>query len=142
MEGEFIGLNIDEGLKFLTEGVLNVFYQTNSFQSGVMIRCVWLPRLREWSLKKQNKSIDFMLSMAKVLLIIKFFVTLPQGAVIKDVKSNYFSRLGEYLNNPAITPKKYWWILRVLVKLRHNNTLLTYSFVKESTFFCKAMFLN
>ena len=32
-------------------------------------------------------------------------------SAIKETKSNYFSRLGEFLNDPAITPKKYWSIV-------------------------------
>ena len=64
-------------------------------------------------------------------------------SAIKEAKSNYFSRLGESLNDPAITPKKYWSILhRFLHKrkipkippIRHNNTFLTDTLVKANTF--------
>ena len=64
-------------------------------------------------------------------------------SAIKDAKSNYFSRLGESLNDPAITPKKYWSILhsflhkRKILKIppmRHNNTFLTDTMVKVNTF--------
>ena len=61
--------------------------QTKSSQSGVKIHCGWLLRLREWSLKKQ-KSIGVMLSMAEVLLTIKLFVTLPQGAKVQLKRPN------------------------------------------------------
>ena len=71
-------------------------YKTKSSQSRVTIRRGWLLRLIEWSLKKQ-KSIAVMLSRCK--------------SAIKEVKFNYFFRLGESLNDSAITPKKYWWIL-------------------------------
>ena len=62
---------------------------------------------------------------------------------IKETKSNYFSSLGECLNDPAITPKKYQSVLhRFLHKLkipkipliRHNNTFLTDTSVKANTF--------
>ena len=101
-----------------------------------------IPEIREWSLKKQ-KSIGVMLSMVKVLLTIKFFVTLPQGAKVPlEAKSNYFSLLKESLNGPAITPKKYWLILhnflhkRKIPKIpavRYNNTFLTDTIVKTNT---------
>ena len=64
-------------------------------------------------------------------------------SAIKEAKSNYFSRLGESINDPGITPEKYWSILhRFLHKrkihkiplIRHNNTFLTDTFVKENTF--------
>ena len=38
-------------------------------------------------------------------------ITSRYKSPIKEAKSNYFSRLGESLNDPAITPKKYWLIL-------------------------------
>ena len=62
---------------------------------------------------------------------------------IKEAKSNYFSRLGESLNDPVITPKKYWSILhgflhkRKIPKIppiRHNNTFLIDTLVKANTF--------
>ena len=84
-----------------------------------------------------------MLSKAEVLLTIK----LPQGArcksAIKEAKSNYFSRLGEFLNDPAITPKKYWSILHRFMhkreipkipSIRHTNTFLTDTLVKANAF--------
>ena len=133
------------GIKFLTECVLNVFY---SFVPNKVITIrskdtLWMiPEIREWSLKKQ-KSISVMLSMVKVLLTIKFFVTLPQGAKVPlEAKSNYFSLLRESLNGPAITPKKYWLILhnflykRKIPKIpavRYNNTFLTDTIVKTNT---------
>ena len=75
-------------------------------------------------------------------------------SVIKVAKSNYFSRLGESLNDPAITLKKYCSILHTFLPKRnipkippicHNNTFLTDTLVKANTFnsfFGKAMFLN
>ena len=74
-------------------------------------------------------------------------IKLPQGArcksAIKGAKSNYFPRLGESLNDPAITLKKYWSILhrflhkRKILKIppiRRNNTFLTDTLVKANTF--------
>ena len=64
-------------------------------------------------------------------------------SAIKEAKSNYFSRLGETLNDPAITPKKYWSILQSFLHkrkipriplIRHNNTFLTDTMVKANTF--------
>ena len=64
-------------------------------------------------------------------------------SVIKETKSNYFFCLGKSLNNPAITPKKYWSILHsFLLKrkipkippIRHKNTFLTDTLVKVNTF--------
>ena len=75
-------------------------------------------------------------------------------SAIKETKSNYFSRLGESLNDPAITPKKYWLILysflhrRKMPKIptiRHDNTFLTNTLVKANTFnsfFAKQCSLN
>ena len=69
-------------------------------------------------------------------------ITSKCKSAIKEAKSNYFSRLGESLNDPAITPKKYWSVLqRLLHKLkipkippiRHNNAFLTDTLVKENT---------
>ena len=62
---------------------------------------------------------------------------------IKEVKSNYFSYLGEYLNDPAITLKKYCSTLYIFVHKRkitkippicHNNAFLTDTLVKVNTF--------
>ena len=64
-------------------------------------------------------------------------------SAIKEVKSNYFSCLEEYPNDPAITSKKHWLILHRLLHnrkipkippIRHNNTFLTDSLVKANTF--------
>ena len=64
-------------------------------------------------------------------------------SAIKEAKSNYFSRLGESLNDPAITPKKYWSILHSFLykrkipkipPMRHNNTFLTDTMVKANTY--------
>ena len=62
---------------------------------------------------------------------------------IKAAKSNYFSGLGESLNDPAITLKRYWSVLhRFLHKckipkislIHHNNMFLTDTLVKANTF--------
>ena len=62
---------------------------------------------------------------------------------MKEVKSKYFSRLGESLNDPEITPKKYWSILHSFLHKckmpkipprRHNNTFLNDTLVKANTF--------
>ena len=64
-------------------------------------------------------------------------------SAIKEAKSNYFSRLGESLNDPAITPKKYWSILHSFLykrkipkipPIRHNSMFLTDTMVKANTF--------
>ena len=64
-------------------------------------------------------------------------------SAIKEAKSNYLSRLGKSLNDPAITPKTYWSILNSFVHkrkipkippIRHNNTFLTDTLVKANTF--------
>ena len=63
-------------------------------------------------------------------------------SAIKEAKSNYFSRLGKSLNDPAITLKKYWSILHSFLHKRkipkiptigHNNTFLTDTMVKANT---------
>ena len=64
-------------------------------------------------------------------------------SAIKGDKSNYFSHLGESLNDPSITPKQYWSILRSFLHMRkipkippirYNNTFLTDTLVKANTF--------
>ena len=70
-------------------------------------------------------------------------ITSRYKSPIKEAKSNYFSRLGESLNDPAITPKKYWLILHSFLHkpkipksppIHHNNTFLTDTMVKANTF--------
>ena len=70
-------------------------------------------------------------------------------SAVKEAKSNYFSSSGESLNNPVITPKKYWSILHSFLHkrkipkispIRHNNMFLTDTLVKANTlnsFFAK-----
>ena len=70
-------------------------------------------------------------------------VTSRCKSAINEAKSNYFSNLGECLNDPAITPKKYWLILHSFLHkrkipkippIRLNNTFLTDTLVKANTF--------
>ena len=70
-------------------------------------------------------------------------ITLRCKSAIKEAKSNYFCCLGESLNDPAVTPKKYWSILHSFLQMRkiskippirHNNTFLTDTLVKANTF--------
>ena len=64
-------------------------------------------------------------------------------SAIKEVKSNYSSRLGECLNDSGINPKRYWLILHSFLHkrkiskippIRDNNMFLTDSLVKANTF--------
>ena len=73
-----------------------------------------------------------MLSVAEVL------VTIKCKSDIKEDKTNYFSRLEKFLNDLAITPKKYsflhkYKILKIPL-IRHNNTFLNNILVKANTF--------
>ena len=70
-------------------------------------------------------------------------VTSRCKSVIKETKSNYFSRFGESLNDPAITPKRYWLILHSfphkhkipkIAPIRHSSTFLTDTLVKANSF--------
>ena len=80
-------------------------------------------------------------------------ITSRYKGAIREAKCNYFNWLRESLNDPAITPKKYWSILHGFLRkrkipkippIRHSNTFLTDILVKANTFnfFYKAMFLN
>ena len=63
-------------------------------------------------------------------------------SAIKETKSNYFSGLGESLNDPAITPEKYVDVKQFSIEgkntknssQRHNNTFVTDTIVKANTF--------
>ena len=111
--------------------------QTKSSQSIVRIRCEWLLEKE----KIYRRYVKHGRSIADYQILRD--ITLKCKSAIKEAKSNYFSRLGESLNDPAITPKKYWSILhRFLHKrkipkippIRHNNTFLTDTLVKANTF--------
>ena len=136
------GLNIDERVKFLTECVLNVFYNFTS-NKVITIRSkdtLWMtPEIKRMIPEKAKIYRRYVKHSRKIFRDI----TSRCKSAIKEAKSNYFSRLGESLNDPAITPKKYWSILhRFLHKrkipkippIRHNNTFLTDTLVKANTF--------
>ena len=70
-------------------------------------------------------------------------ITSSCKSTINEAKSNYFSRVGESLTDPAITPKKYWSNLHSFLHkrkipkippIRHNNTFLTDTIVKANAF--------
>ena len=96
-----------------------------------------------------------MLDMAEVLLTSKFFMTLPQSTKVLLKRPNPItSHLGKFLNDPAITTKKYWSIFYSFLHkldipgsppIRYNNTNLTGTLVKVNTFnslFYKEIFLD
>ena len=130
----FNGLNIDERVKFLTECVLNVFY---NFVPNKVITIRSKDTL--WMTPEIKRMIH---EKAKIYLrYVKHGQNIADNQILRDIirrckraikegKSNYFSRLRESLNGPAITPKKYWPTLpRFLHKRkipknspnRHNN---------------------
>ena len=47
-------------------------------------------------------------------------ITLRCKSAIKEANSNYFCCLGESLNDPAVTPKKYWPILNNFFSYAQN----------------------
>ena len=51
-------------------------------------------------------------------------------SVFKETKSSYFSRFGESLNDPAITPKKYWSILH---SFPHKHKIPKIPHIREDT---------
>ena len=114
------------------------FYLTKSSQSGVRIRCGWMALEKAKTYRRYFKH-DRSIADHQILRDI----TSRCKSAIKEAKSNYFSRLGESLNDPAITPKKYWSILHSFLHkhkilkispMRHNNTFLTDAMVKANTF--------
>ena len=145
------------GIKFLTECVLNVFY--NFVPNKVItIRSkdtLWLtPQIKRMVLEKAKiyrRYVKHGRSIANYQILCD--ITSRCKSAIKEVKSNYFLRLWESLNDPAITPKKYWSILHSFLHkrkipkipaIRYNNTFLTDTIVKTNTLnsFRKAMSLN
>ena len=132
---EFNGLNIDERVKFLTECVLNVFYDFVP-NKVITIRSkdtLWMtPEIKRMILEKAKIYLRYVKHGQKNIADNQILrdITRRCKRAIKDGKSNYFSRLRESLNGPAITPKKYWPTLpRFLHKCkiptnspnRHNN---------------------
>ena len=105
----FNSLNIDERVKFLTECVLNVFY--NFVPNKVItIRSkdtLWMtPEIKRMILEKAKiyrRYVKHGRNIADYQILRN--ITSRCKSVIKEAKSNYFSRLGESLNGPAITPK-------------------------------------
>ena len=107
----FKGLNIDERVKFLTACVLNAFYnfsQTKSSHSGVKIMLWITPEIKRMILENSKiyrRYVKHGRSIADCQTLRE--ITSRCKSRIKETKSNYFSSLGECLNYPAITPKKY-----------------------------------
>ena len=143
----FNGFNIDERVKFLTECVLNLFY--NFVPNKVItIRSkdtMWMTtEIKRMILEKAKiyrRYVKHGRSIADYQILCD--ITSRCKNAVKEAKSNYFFGLGESLNDPAITPKKYWSILhrflheRKISKvppIRHNNTFLTGTLAKENTF--------
>ena len=131
----FNGLNIDERVKFLTECVLNVFYNFTS-NKVITIRSkdtLWMtPEIKRMILEKAKiyrRYVEHDRSIADYQILRD--ITSGCKSAIKEAKSNYFYRLGESLNDTAINRTKYSLILhRFLHKrkipkiplIRHNNT--------------------
>ena len=143
----FNGLNIDERVKFLTKCVLNVFYNfvPNKIITVRSKDTLWMtPEIKRMVLKKEKiyrRYVKHGRSIADYQILRD--ITSRYKSAIKEAKYNYFSRLGESLNDPAITPKKYWSILHSFLHkhkiskippIRHNNTFLTDTLVKANTF--------
>ena len=104
------GLNIDERVKFLTECVLNVFYNFASnkvitVRSKDTLRMT--PEIKRMILEKAKIYRRYVKHNRKIFRDI----TSRCKSAIKEAKSNYFSPLGESLNDPSITPQKYWSVL-------------------------------
>ena len=104
----FSGLNIDERVKFLTECVLNVFY---NFKKVITIRSkdtLWMTlEIKIIVLEKARIYRDYVKhcpSIAEYQILRD--ITSRCKSAIKEAKSNYFSRLGESLNDSAITSKR------------------------------------
>ena len=103
------GLNIDERVKFLTECVLNVFY---NFVSNKIITIrskdtLWMtPEIKRMVLEKAKiyqRNVKHGRSIADYEILRD--ITSTCKSAIKETKSNYFSRLEESLNDPTIIPK-------------------------------------
>ena len=111
----FNGLNIDERVRFLTECVLNDFY--NFVPNKVItIRSkdtLWMtPEIKRMILEKAKiyrRYVKHGRSIADYQILRD--ITSRCNSAIKEAKSNDFSRLGVSLNDPGITLKKYWSIL-------------------------------
>ena len=143
----FNGLNIDEKVRFLTECVLNVSYNfvakkvitiksKDTFWMTFEIKKIVLEKAKIYRryVNHGRSIVDYQILRD---------ITSRCKSAIKEAKSNYFSRLGESLNDPAITPKKYWSILHSFLykrkipkipPIRHNNTFLTDTMVKANAF--------
>ena len=67
---------------------------------------------------------------------------------IKEAKENYFSRLGNFLNDPNIVSKKYWSTLKKFLSTRktpkvppiRNNRNILVSDVSEKASICNSFF--
>ena len=102
-------------MNFFTECVLNVFY--NFVQNKVITitsnYTSWMtPEIKRMILEKAKiyrRYVRHGRSIADYQTLRN--TTSRCKSAIKEVKFNYFFRLGESLNDSAITPKKYWWIL-------------------------------
>ena len=143
----FNGLNIDERVKFVTEFVLNVFYNfvPNKLITIRSYDTLWMtPEIKRMVLEKAKiyrRYVKHGRSIANYQILCE--ITSRCKSAIKEAKSNYFLRLGESLNDPAITPKKHWLILHSFLHkrkipkippIRHNSTFLTDTMVTANTF--------
>ena len=111
----FNSLNIDERVKFLTECVLNVFYNfvpnkvITIRRKGTLWMTLEIKRMILEKAKIYRCYVKHGRSIADYQIL--HDITSKCKSAIKEAKSNYFSRLGESLNDPTITPKKYLSIL-------------------------------
>ena len=125
-------------MKLLTECVLNVFYNFAP-KKFITIRskdALWMTSEIKIMILEKPKMYRRYVKHGRSIADYQILgdITSRCKSAIKGAKSNYFSLLGESLNDPAVTPKKYWSILhRFLLKrkipkispIRHNNTFLT-----------------
>ena len=143
----FSGLNIDERVKFLTECVLNVFYNfvPNKVITIKSKDTLWITSETKRMVLEKAKICWHYIKHGQSIVDYQILrdITSKCKNAIKEAKTNYFSCLGESLNDPAITPKKYWSILHSFLckhkipkipLIRHNSTFLTDVMVKANTF--------
>ena len=134
-------------MKFLTECVLNVFYNfvPNKVITIKSKDTLWMTpetkRMIPEKAKIYQRYVKNDSSIADYQILRN--ITSKYKSTIKEAKSNHFFHLGESLNESAITPKKYCSILHSFLhkrkmpknpRIRHNNMFLTDTLVKANTF--------
>ena len=115
-DGSFEGLDISHRVAFLTETVINIF---SNFVPNKIITIrnkdeVWMTAEVKKSLLEKGKIYEKYVKNGRKSQDLEVLIKAQSKCrkAVKDAKKSYYSHLGNSLNDPSLSSKKYWSILK------------------------------